>query len=71
MGEGHGKGKHMRGTWVVLDICRGHGWETWLGEMGGADISRATNGGDRGHLAHRACTALPLGACPKGTSHNQ
>ncbi len=24
-----------------------------------------------GTLAQAACTALPLGACPKGTSHNK
>ncbi len=27
-------------------------------------------GDNRGHLAQAACTALPPGACPKGTLHN-
>ena len=41
---------------------RGHGgrgtWE-WGGDKG------------QGHLSQAACTALPLGACPEGTSHKQ
>ncbi len=71
------------GTWGWEGYGGGWGTSGWEGYGGGlvgglgvggyrgrgGDMGEG--GGDKGHLAQAAYTAPPLGACPKGTSHNE